>query len=256
MLTTRALSLKIGPLCLLKQLDWQVDAGQSWVIIGRNGAGKSTLLRTLAALQSPAGGDILLQGRKLADWPASERARALSYLPQGRNDAFGYRVLDAVLAARHPHQHAYWESASDLEAARDALSALDIGHLATRDIRTLSGGERQRAAIAALLAQDTPLMLLDEPASALDLAHQISLMELVARLAREQGKALIMVSHELNLTLQHASHALLLFENGHWQTGPVSALQAADLGRCLGYPLQAIVHDGHTLYLPQTRLTP
>ncbi|MGL6071000.1 ABC transporter ATP-binding protein [Craterilacuibacter sp.] len=256
MLSTRELSLQIGPLLLLDSLDWQVAPGQIWAIIGRNGAGKSTLLRTLVGLQAPTSGHIQLDGRELSVWQAGERARRMSYLPQGRSDAFGYRVLDAVLAARHPHQQNYWESATDLEIARDALSELDIGHLAQRDIRTLSGGERQRAAIAGLLAQDAPLMLLDEPASALDLAHQITLLQLVSRLTQEQGKAVVMVSHELNLTLQHASHALLLLDNGLWQAGAVAELTAADLGRCLGYPLQAIVHEGQTLYIPQTRRIP
>ena len=138
-------------------------------------------------------------------------ARERSYLPQGRNDAFGYRVIETVLTARHPyHESAYWESDADYVAAHTALQIMDADMLAERDVRSLSGGERQRVAIAAVLAQDTPLMLLDEPTSALDLAHQVSVMALLARLCREQQKAVVMVSHDLNLAHSVATHALSL----------------------------------------------
>ncbi|WP_136419399.1 ABC transporter ATP-binding protein [Herbaspirillum sp. ST 5-3] len=249
---TLDLTLRIGDRLLVRELNWRVEAGQCWCVIGRNGAGKSTLLRTLAGLRDPDGGAIRVGERMLHDWHAPELARQRAYLPQGRKDAFGYRAIETVLAARHPYQgDQYWDAAADIQKARVALLALDVAHLAERDVRTLSGGERQRVAIAAALAQDTPWLLLDEPASALDLAHQVSVMELLARLCRKQEKAVVMVSHDLNLAHSISSHALLLMGDGRWMAGPVEeVMQAQILSDCLGYPIETVRHGNRTLYIP------
>jgi iron complex transport system ATP-binding protein len=253
---TLNLQLQAGGRQLVSGLDWQIEAGQCWCVIGRNGAGKSTLLRTLAGLRDADGGAVHLQGKPLHDWPLQELARRRAYLPQARSDAFGYRVLETVLIARHPFQHGqYWESEQDHRVALDALRAMDVGHLAQRDIRTLSGGERQRVAIAAVLAQDTPLLLLDEPANALDLAHQVGVMHLLARLCRggDSGgaKTVVLVSHDLNLAHGVATHALLLMEGGQWRDGPVDEVMRAPLlSECLGHPIEAVRHGGRTIYIP------
>jgi len=252
MLQTSGLSLRIGGRLLVGGLDWEVRPGECWCVIGRNGAGKSTLLRALAGMRRLDEGVVRIDGRALPDWPLTGLARMRAYLPQGRNDAFGYRAIETVLAARHPYQDKrYWETAEDRRAALAALSELDVGALAERDVRTLSGGERQRVAIAAVLAQDTPLLLLDEPTGALDLAHQVAVMDLVARLCRAQNKAVILVSHDLNLARGVATHALLLMGDGEWHAGPVEdAMQAELLGRCLGHPLAAVRHGDRILYVP------
>lgn len=252
MMRADQLDLAIGARVLVRALDWEVLPGQCWCIIGRNGAGKTTLMRTLAGLRETDRGSIAIGGRPLAQWPLAALARERAYLPQLRIDAFGYRAIDTVMAARHPYQQGdYWESEADLQAAQAALQALDVAALAQRDVRSLSGGERQRVAIAAVLAQDTPLLLLDEPANALDLAHQVSLMQLLARLCRDMGKAVVMVSHDLNLARDTASHALLLMGDGSWQAGPVAQVMRADvLGACLGHPIELVQHAGQTLYVP------
>lgn len=246
------LHLRIGNRPLVTALDWQVRPGECWCVIGRNGAGKSTLLRTLAGLREPDAGSVHLHERSLPDWPLQELARERAYLSQGRSDAFGYRVIETVLSARHPYQDAgYWESDADLNAAHAALQALDVAALAERDVRTLSGGERQRAAIAATLAQDAPLMLLDEPTNALDLAHQVSVMGLLARLRDQSGKAIVMVSHDLNLAHGVASHALLLMDGGQWHAGPVAeVMQAQILSQCLGHPIEIVQHGSRLIYIP------
>ena len=251
MIATRALLLRAGPRTLVEQLDWQVGAGQCWSIIGRNGAGKSTLLRTLAGMRRPDGGAVSLGSRLLDAWPLAALARERAYLAQSRSDAFAYRVIETVLMARHPyHADRYWEGSDDHVAAEAALRALDVFDLAQRDVRTLSGGERQRVAIAALLAQDTPLLLLDEPANALDLAHQVSVMKLLAGLCRERGKTVVMVGHDLNLAHRVASHALLLMGDGRWRAGAVDDVMRPDLlGECLGHPIQTIVHAGRTIFM-------
>jgi len=252
MMRTLDLSLQAGSRRLLENLNWQIAAGQCWCVIGRNGAGKSTLLRTLAGLRQADAGTVQLRGRPLHDWPLLALARERAFLPQGRSDAFAYRVIETVLAARHPYHDAqYWESDDDFRMARAALQAMDVAELAERDVRTLSGGERQRVAIAAALAQDTSLLLLDEPANALDLAHQVGVMGLLARLCRDQDKAVVLVSHDLNLAHSVASHALLLMGDGQWQAGPVAeVMQAPILSRCLGHPIETVPHGNRTIFIP------
>ncbi|MES2316129.1 MAG: ABC transporter ATP-binding protein [Pseudomonadota bacterium] len=251
MIAAHRLTLRVGARTLLADLDWQAGAGECWCVIGRNGAGKSTLLRTLAGMRAPDAGSVSLDGRALEHWPLTELARHRAYLAQSRSDAFAYRVMETVLMARHPyHADRYWEGSDDHVAAEAALRALDVLDLAQRDVRTLSGGERQRVAIAALLAQDTPLLLLDEPASALDLAHQVSVMRLLSALCREQGKTVLMVGHDLNLAHRVASHALLLMGDGAWRAGCVAdAMQPDILSACLGHPIQSIVHAERTIFM-------
>lgn len=252
MIATDKLDLRIGARALLNQLDWRVEAGQCWCVIGRNGAGKSTLLRTLAGLRAADGGAVKIGGRLLADWPLAQLARERAYLPQARGDAFSYSVLETVLAARHPyHDSRYWESDEDFRAANDALKTMDVQHLAPRDLRTLSGGERQRVAIAAVVAQDTPIMLLDEPANALDLAHQVGAMNLLARLCDTARKAIVLVSHDLNLAYGVATHALLLMDDGRWHAGAVDQVMRAPLlGECLGHPIEIVQHGARPIFLP------
>lgn len=255
MIRTDALRLRAGSRILLARLDWQVAAGQCWCVIGRNGAGKSTLLQALAGLGTADAGSIAIGGRALAAWPLTALARQRAYLPQMRTDAFGYTVLETVLAARHPyhdvHGAGFWEDGDGNAAAQAALQALDVSHLAPRDVRTLSGGERQRVAIAALLAQQTPLLLLDEPATALDLAHQAGITTLLSDLHRRQGKTVVLVSHDLNLAHAVASHALLLMPDGTAVGGPVAdVMQPALLGACLGHPIETVMLRGRTLFLP------
>ncbi len=249
---TRNLSLSVNGRHLVDRLDWAVEPGQCWCVIGRNGAGKSTLLRTLAGLRNPDRGSVHLGGKALTDWHLLALARERAYLPQGRNDAFGYRAIDTVLAARHPYQDdCYWDAEADFRIAQGALRALDVGHLAERDVRTLSGGERQRVAIAATLAQEAPLLLLDEPASALDLAHQVGVMELLARLCRAENKAVVLVSHDLNLSHSVATHALLLMGDGQWKAGQAAEVMTASiLSQCLGYPIETVRHGKRTIFIP------
>lgn len=248
---TNHLRLHIADRVLVDDLNWQVSPGECWCVIGRNGAGKSTLLRTLAGLRAADGGGVALHARAIGDWPLEALARERAFLPQGRNDAFGYRVIETVLSARHPyHEDAYWESDDDHAAALAALQTMDVAALAGRDVRSLSGGERQRVAIAALLAQDTPLMLLDEPANALDLAHQVSVMNLLAALCRDRRKAVVMVSHDLNLAHSVATHALLLMGDGRWHAGAATdVLTAPLLSACLGHPIEIIRHGRRVIYL-------
>ncbi|MFC0254557.1 ABC transporter ATP-binding protein [Massilia consociata] len=252
MIQTERLDLNIAGRTLVRQLDWAARPGECWSIIGRNGAGKSTLMRTLAGLHRPSGGAVLVRGRALDTWAPDELARERAFLAQSRHDAFAYSVIETVLSARHPyHANRYWEGSDDHQAAMSALEAMEVADLAGRDVRTLSGGERQRVAIAALLAQETPLLLLDEPANALDLAHQVSVMGLLAGLCREQGKTVVMIGHDLNLAYRISTHALLLMGDGRWQAGPVAqTMQPGLLGDFLGHPIEMLEHGGRRIFIP------
>ncbi|MBR7799061.1 ABC transporter ATP-binding protein [Undibacterium sp. FT137W] len=253
MLSTVDLTLRAGQRTLIQDLKWEVHAGECWCVIGRNGAGKSTLLRCLAGLNQSSKGQILLRGKELSEWSLEALARERAFLAQSRVDAFGYRVIETVLSARHPyHDTHYWESAADHEIAMDALNLLDVAELAQRDVRSLSGGERQRVAIAALIAQDARLLLLDEPANALDLSHQVSVMQILARECRRQQSAVIMVSHDLNLSYSISTHALLLMPDGSYLCGlKESMMQVNNLSLCLGHPIELIQHHQQVLFLPQ-----
>jgi iron complex transport system ATP-binding protein len=253
MISTHQLSLSAGQRQLVKDLDWQVREGECWSIIGRNGAGKSTLMRALAGLRPPEAGHVSLNGRPLAEWPLEELARQRAFLAQSRSDAFSYSVIETVLSARHPyHGNRYWEDSDDHAIAIKSLEAMEVAELKSRDVRTLSGGERQRVAIAAMLAQDTPLLLLDEPANALDLAHQVSVMSILARLCREQGKTAVMIGHDLTLAHSVSTHALLLKGDGRWLSGTrEDVMQAGLLGDYLGHPIEAIQHGKRTIFIPK-----
>ncbi|MDF3035260.1 MAG: transporter ATP-binding protein [Paucimonas sp.] len=245
------LTLEAGSGTLVRALDWHVRSGECWCLIGRNGAGKSTLLRTAAGLRQADSGEVQWQGKNIRDWQPLDLAGIRAYLPQVQHDAFGYRVIDTVLAARHPFsESAYWDGDADVEASHKALNACDAMHLAERDVRTLSGGERRRVALAAVFAQDAPYLLLDEPTLALDLAHQAAMMKLLSDL-RGTGKSIVMATHDLNFAHGFATHALLLNGDGHWHAGAAAEmLQPKLLSHCLGYPVEAVTHDGRKLFFP------
>jgi iron complex transport system ATP-binding protein len=210
-LVARALGVEIAGIRVCSALDFTVESGQCWAILGRNGAGKTTLLHTLAGLRAPSAGSIELDRRSLSSHAPRELARFRGLLPQDDNDAFPATALETVLVGRHPHLGRWqWEREEDLRIARDALAAVGMEGTAQRDVRTLSGGERRRIALAALLAQQPRLFLLDEPSSHLDLTHQVALLDRLTTLVRNEHKAVIMALHDVNLAARCCDHVLLL----------------------------------------------
>jgi iron complex transport system ATP-binding protein len=219
-----ALRVGIGARTLLERVDLTVQPGDLWCVLGPNGSGKTTLLHTLAGLHPPRAGSVRLQGRALAAWPALALARERGLLPQTLHDAFSARVIDVVLLGRHPHLGRWqWESAADRRIAQAALQAVDLEALAGHDVTTLSGGERQRVGIAALLAQDPPLLLLDEPVAHLDLHHQVTVLRHLRSIALDRGKAVVLSIHDLNLAARFATHALVLGSSGVLRQGPAES---------------------------------
>lgn len=252
MLNIHHLTISTGKRLLIDQLACQVAPGECWAILGKNGTGKTTLLRTLSALRKPDSGDVELHGKTLSQWDPISLARQRAYLPQKQHDAFSYSVLQSVMAGRHPyHARNYWETETDMQAVDMAMQQMDVISLAERDIRFLSGGERQRVALASVLAQDTPLLLLDEPVNSLDLAHQVSFMQLVRNLCQVQKKSVMMVIHDLNLVHNVATHALLLQDGGNWYAGEISeVMEEQKLSECLGYPVKKLCYEGRPVYIP------
>lgn len=251
-LATRRLTVGIGDKIFCRDLDLELHAGERLAILGRNGVGKSTLLSVLAGLRAARGGEVLLDGASYAALGARGSALIRGWLPQVRGDAFASTVLETALVGRHPHLERWgWESERDAQIVRQALAAVDLASFEARDIQTLSAGERQRLAIAALLAQQPRLMLLDEPIAHLDLKHQIAMLELFAAAARERGAALVMVLHEPALAWRFCDRALLIDGDGHSDSGLVREMLTAErLSALYQYPLQALEADGRVSFVP------
>lgn len=254
-LTVSGLDLDVGGRRLIEGLSLRVERGERWAIMGQNGSGKSTLCRVLAGLQTASSRQTAAEpvawfGRPLSALEPLQRARLRAYMAQDQHHVFGLSVLQTVLLARYPFGR-NWESVADLDAARQALHRMDAEHLAARDIRTLSGGERQRVALAAALAQDAPLMLLDEPINHLDLPHQIALAALLKNEAAAHGKTVLLVAHDINWAARFADRVLLIMPDGRWSAGPVSEVMREDrLTLCLGYPVTRIEHEGQNVWIP------
>jgi iron complex transport system ATP-binding protein len=236
---------------VLENVDFVLAAGEAVGIVGPNGAGKTTLVATLAGLLVPASGEIAYDGTPLARLGPRERALLRGYLPQDSVDFFPATVLETALIGRHPHLARWqWESGADVARAHAALSAFGLDGLDARDARTLSGGERRRLALATLVAQDPQLFLLDEPSSHLDLGQQIAALDVVTALARERGKAIVMVLHDLHLASRYADHAIAL-GGGRSCTGVAAdILTAAAMSELFGHPLVRVGEGTASTFVP------
>jgi iron complex transport system ATP-binding protein len=196
---------------VVSDLDLVVPPGRITAIVGANACGKSTLLRALARLLTPRNGAVRLDGRALRSIPTRELAQRLGILPQGPAAPDGLTVLDLVNRGRSPHQ-TWWRqwSKADQSAGYAALAATGITDLADRSVDELSGGQRQRAWIAMAMAQGTEVLLLDEPTTYLDMAHQIDVLDLVTDLNRSEGRTIVMVLHDLNQACRYADHMVAM----------------------------------------------
>ena len=250
-LACEALSVRVPGRNLVEALSMQVRPGTILAVLGRNGAGKSSTLHALAGLNAAASGEVRIDGRRLAEWPRRALARRLGLLTQAVEDPFPGTVLDAVLVGRHPHIDFWqWESNGDRDIARQALADVDLAELDEREIGTLSGGERRRLAVAAVLAQDPSIYLLDEPIQQLDPRHQIIVLEICRRLA-DTGRSVIMSLHDVGLAARYADEALLLFGDGRWLHGPEGeVLRAANIEQLYGLPVRELTWSSGRTYVP------
>ncbi|HET6689802.1 MAG TPA: ABC transporter ATP-binding protein, partial [Miltoncostaeaceae bacterium] len=210
-LAARALRLAYDGAPVVHDLDLVVPDGAITAIVGANACGKSTLLRGLARIMRPRGGAVTLDGRDIHRLPTREVARTVGLLPQSPTAPDGIRVADLVARGRHPHQGALRRpSPADDDVVAAALAATGTTALADRPVDALSGGQRQRVWIAMALAQDPDVLLLDEPTSFLDVAHQVDVLDLLAELNRGRGTTVVMVLHDLNLAARYSDHMVAM----------------------------------------------
>ena len=218
-----ALSLGYGDRPVVTDLSVAVPTGKITVIVGANACGKSTLLRGMARLLSPTAGAVYLDGKDIHRLPTKAVAARLALLPQSPTAPDGIRVADLVSRGRYPHQGWFrrWSAADDAAVAR-ALEATGTLDLADRPVDELSGGQRQRVWVAMALAQETDLLLLDEPTTFLDVSHQVELLDLLTDLNRRSGTTIVIVLHELNLACRYADHLIAMRDGRIVAEGPAT----------------------------------
>ena len=202
-------SYRFGALPILQAIKLEAEPGEFIALMGSNGAGKSTLLDLIAALRRPADGTITLEGRPLSEWPVRELARHMSHLPQSVGSDLPFNVEQLVLMGRYPHTDRWHESPADHEAVEQAMRRTNCLQFRERRVSTLSGGERQRALLAACLAQQAKLLLLDEPSTFLDVDQQLRCFALL-REETALGALCIAVTHDINLALAHCTRIVVL----------------------------------------------
>ncbi|MFE1663240.1 ABC transporter ATP-binding protein [Microbacterium sp. P02] len=256
-LAAESVVLGYGDRTIVDHLDLQIPPGEITAIVGANGCGKSTLLRALARLIAPRSGRIVLDGKALHTGHSKEIARTLGLLPQSPIAPEGIAVADLVGRGRHPHQKllARWND-RDFQVVADALAATGTTDLADRAVDELSGGQRQRVWIAMALAQETDILLLDEPTTFLDVAHQIEVLDLLTDLNRDRGTTIVMVLHDVNLAARYADHVFAMREGQIIAEGRPGEVMTAELIREV-FDLECVVIpdpvSGTPIVLPRGR---
>ncbi|MBK3542560.1 ABC transporter ATP-binding protein [Streptomyces sp. MBT60] len=253
-LTAEGLTLGYGDRTVVDSLDLAVPPGRITVIVGANACGKSTLLRSMSRLLAPRAGRVVLDGKEVHRLPAKELARTLGLLPQSPVAPEGITVSDLVGRGRHPHQGIFsrWNEKDDAAVAA-ALEATHTEPLAERAVDELSGGQRQRVWIAMALAQQTDLLLLDEPTTFLDASHQIEVLDLLTDLNRSRGTTIVMVLHDLNLAARYADHLIALADGSLHASGTPAEVLTEETVRAVFDLDSRIIDDpvsGRPLMLP------
>ena len=236
-------SASYGDRRVLNGFDLDVAPGSFVALAGPNGVGKSTLLRLIAGVLKPTAGSVRVGGRDIRDMTARERARLVAMVPQNPELPVGATALEVALMGRNPHLGLLsWESAGDVDIAIEALRMTDSEDFLDRAVDELSGGERQRVAIAMALAQQTPVILLDEPTANLDLAYQPAMMGLMRRMAAE-GKTIVAAVHDLTIAAQFCDRVALISEGSPLAVGaPQEALTAENIMRAYGADVRILEH--------------
>ena len=231
-LGTQKVTLAYGERAVVRDLTISVPGGEITSVVGPNGCGKSTLLRSLARLMKPRGGAIYLDGDAISNLPTREVARRLGILPQSPAAPEGLTVRELAAQGRYPHQSwlRQWSKA-DERAVERALQTTGVMDLADRPLDTLSGGQRQRAWISMALAQETETLLLDEPTTFLDMAHQLEVLQLLHRLNREEGRTILMVLHDLNNAARYSHQVIALSRGQVYDAGPPDEVVTPELLR-------------------------
>jgi iron complex transport system ATP-binding protein len=240
-----------------ERLGIEIPDGSFTIIVGPNACGKTTLLRALARLLKPRRGGVYLDGELITSRPSKEVARELGLLPQSAIAPDGITAADLVARGRYPHQRLLRQwSADDARAVDAAMAATRVDDLADRIVDELSGGQRQRVWLAMALAQETPILLLDEPTTFLDIAHQVEVLDLCAELHAERGRTLVAVLHDLNHACRYATHLVAMREGAIVAQGePAETVTAELVEEVFGLPCRVIEdpESGTPLIVPVAR---
>ncbi|MGF2687344.1 ABC transporter ATP-binding protein [Marinobacter sp. DUT-3] len=255
MLYAKNISVRFGPQRVLDDIDLSIPAGRFTALVGANGCGKTTLLNVLAQLIRPGNGTVSLGDEPLAGLSRQDIARRIALLPQMTGSPVGLSVRELVMQGRYPWQN-WWRqwSPEDQIAIDNAVALTHIEPLLDRPLNELSGGQRQRCWIAMTLAQDTPVLLLDEPTTYLDIAHQVELLELAVDLAA-RGKTVVAVLHDLNQAACYADHLVMLRDGViHAEGEPEAVFTSANLDAVFGFDAHIIrdPHSGNPLCVPRS----
>ncbi|MGY0492616.1 ABC transporter ATP-binding protein [Streptomyces sp. WG-D5] len=259
-LSTRDLTLAYEDRTVVHGLELAVPDGRITAIVGPNACGKSTTLRALGRLLRPAGGAVVLDGKALSALPTKHVARRIGLLPQSPAAPEAITVADLVSRGRGPHQH-WWRQWSDDDerAVTEAMRRTDVTALADRNVDELSGGQRQRVWIALALAQETDILLLDEPTTYLDIAHQVEVLDLLRRLNHDKGRTIALVLHDLNQACRYADHVVAMKDGRIVAEGPpAETVQAALVREVFGLDC-VVVPDpvtGSPLVVPEAPWAP
>jgi len=256
-LAVEGVTLRYGSREIARDLSVRIPDRSFTVIVGPNACGKSTLLRAFARLLKPTAGRVLLDGRQIAGLGAKELARRLGLLPQSPTAPDGITVADLVARGRYPHQGLLRQwSREDERVVAESMAATGVAELADRSVDELSGGQRQRVWLAMALAQQTDLLLLDEPTTFLDIAHQVEVLDLCARLHEEQQRTLVAVLHDLNQAARYATQLIAMRDGRVVAQGPPGEIVTADLvEQVFDLPCQVIQdpQTGTPLVVPAAR---
>ncbi len=256
-LSAHSVDLGYGERVVVSGLSMAVQSGMVSAIVGPNACGKSTLLRALARILPPQAGSVVLDGEEIQRVPTKEVARRLGLLPQNPIAPDGILVADLVARGRSPHQGLFQQwSEADERSVIAALEATETLDLAERPVDELSGGQRQRVWIAMALAQETPILLLDEPTTFLDITHQVEVLDLVTSLNRNRGRTVVMVLHDLNMACRYAQYLVAMRDGRIIAEGPpVEVMTEETVGKVFGLDCLVIPDpiSGTPLVVPRPR---
>ena len=244
MLVVEGVDYEYGDRAVLRGFDLEAREGEMVGVVGPNGAGKTTLMKVVSGVFRPSKGRVLIGGSDVGSLSDGERARLVSVVPQNPELPLSFSAIDLVLMGRNPHLRLFqWPGTEDLEVAKRAMQLTDVWPLASREIGSLSGGERQRTVVAMAVAQEAPVLLLDEPTSNLDLAHQTGIMDLTRDLQERHGGTILVAMHDLTLAAQYCDRVVMLERGRAYADGPPRDVLTADnIARVYGTEVFVTAH--------------
>lgn len=250
------MTLEIRELCfsypkneVVKNFSLSVDAGDCVAVLGINGVGKSTMLKCINKILKPSSGQLLIDGSDISSMSDTQLATRIGYVSQSCEFADA-TVFDSVLVGRKPYIK--WDvTAKDLEIVQEVLRVMSMEDYATREVNELSGGERQKVSIARALAQQTPILLFDEPTSNLDLKNQLEVIDIIRRIVKDNALSAIVVIHDLNLALRFADRFILMKDGSVYSSGGAEVITEDSIREVYGVSASVIEHMGHKVVIPE-----